>query len=202
MKEHGGKNRGDDFHIASGSVMKQYKNNAKSRKIHFELTKEELKSLISQDCYYCGSQPSNIVKTFSGRTKDNRSVSYNGIDRLDNSKGYVLENCVPCCHFCNWAKKDKTVEQFRNWIKKIYLRQYRKHTELTPGQLIDILFTTDYKCWWAQEKINNMSLTEEERLQAAVQAQEYNAKRTSLIRTIDYLLDFSENTNTDKTYAK
>ena len=36
---------------------------------------------------------------------------------------------------------------------------------------------------------------------AAVRAQEMNAKRTKLIRTIDEVLDFTEDTNTEKTYS-
>jgi hypothetical protein len=41
----------------------------------------------------------------------------------------------------------------------------------------------------------------EKSAQAAVRAQEYNAKRTKLMRTIDSVLDFSEDTNTEKTYS-
>jgi hypothetical protein len=37
---------------------------------------------------------------------------YNGIDRLDSSKGYVLENCVPCCSEINWAKRVMSFEDF------------------------------------------------------------------------------------------
>lgn len=198
----GKKNKVNDFHVASGTVLQQYKRNAKSRGLVFALTKDELKTLIVKDCFYCGAPPSNTVKTFSGRPGVHRAVMYNGIDRIDSSKDYILENCVTCCFICNWAKANMSVEQFRTWIKKVYIHQFKKTTDMTPGQLIDSLFTTDYKCWWAQEKIMDMSLSEEERLKAAIQAQEYNAKRTKLIRTIDELLDFSENTNTEKTYSK
>ena len=120
---------------------------------------------------------------------------------MDNEKGYTFDNVVPCCSICNYAKKSMSKEQFLQWIKRIYINQYRKVTNLTPGQLIDLLFTTDYKCWWAQEKMLNMNLSEEERADEARKAQEYNAKRTKLIRTIDDVLDFSEDTNTEKTYS-
>ena len=28
----------------------------------------------------------------------------NGVDRVDNTKGYSVDNSVPCCKFCNTAK--------------------------------------------------------------------------------------------------
>lgn len=190
----------DDFHVASGTVLRQYKGNAKSRGLEFLLTKDDIKDFMKQDCFYCGNPPSNTVNTFSGRYRPDRAVRYSGIDRIDSLKGYTRDNCVSCCFICNHAKSNLSKEAFLNWVKRIYIRQYRKATELTPGQLIDLLFTTDYKCWWAQEKLMDQTLSNEERAKAALQAQELNAKRTKLIRTIDQMLDFTEDTNTEKTY--
>ena len=70
----------------------------------------------------------------------------------------------------------------------------------TPGQLIDELITTDMRCWFAQEDIMNPELPEHERLQAAIRAQQQNAKRTELIRAIDSMLADTEFSNTTKTY--
>ena len=36
---------------------------------------------------------------------------------VDSSIGYVFDNCVPCCKFCNMAKKQYPVEEFENWLK-------------------------------------------------------------------------------------
>jgi hypothetical protein len=46
-----------------------------------------------------------------------------GIDRKDNTKGYVLENSLPCCYLCNRAKGDKPYEEFILWV--VRLAQYR-----------------------------------------------------------------------------
>lgn len=70
----------------------------------------------------------------------------------------------------------------------------------TPGQLLDELITTDMRCWFAQEDIMNPKLSEHDRLQAAVRAQQQNAKRTELIRAIDSILAGTEFSNTTKTY--
>lgn len=57
--------------------------------------------------------------------------------------------------------------------------------EKTIGELIDSLITTDMRCWFAQEDIMNESLSEHDRLQAAIRAQEQNAKRSQLIAAIN-----------------
>jgi len=188
-----------EFRLKEDSVERDlyvnYKKTAKSKGYSFNLSFEEFIKLTTMSCYYCGVEPSNIHK------KRKKSYRYNGVDRVDNSKGYVLDNCVPCCSTCNYAKRTMTKDQFLTWVKRIYINQYRKVTDMTPGQLIDLLFTTDYKCWWAQEKLLDKKLSVEERAEEAKKAQEYNAKRTNLIRTIDKVLDFSDNTNTEKTYT-
>lgn len=72
----------------------------------------------------------------------------------------------------------------------------------TPGMLIDELFTTDYKCWWAQEKLLDENLSIDERVNQARKAQEYNAKRNKLIRAIDEVLGFLDSSPTEKTYPE
>lgn len=99
------------------SVYCDYKKGAKKRNIDFDLSKEEFLSLIKQKCYYCGDDPANIK-----RSQHNQMdfVIYNGIDRKDNNIGYILNNCLPCCSFCNFSKRDNTQEYFFNKINKIY----------------------------------------------------------------------------------
>jgi len=197
MVNHSGIRIKDSALVAARKIKDNYSRMAKRRGHIFELTDIQVKELIIQNCHYCGIQPSSVLNFHYNR----EPFLYNGIDRVDNEKGYTFDNVVPCCSICNYAKKSMSKEQFLQWIKRIYINQYRKVTNLTPGQLIDLLFTTDYKCWWAQEKMLNMNLSEEERADEARKAQEYNAKRTKLIRTIDDVLDFSEDTNTEKTYS-
>ena len=68
------------------------------------------------------------------------------------------------------------------------------------GVLIDELFTTDHKCWEAQDKIMDTSLSKEERLEASVQAHKLNKRRNQLIRAIDESVGQSETSVTEKTY--
>lgn len=70
----------------------------------------------------------------------------------------------------------------------------------TTMQLMDEFVTNQIRCWMAQEKIMDASLPDSERLQWAIRAQETNAKRTELIRTLDLRLNSPGVTNTSKTY--
>ena len=89
--------------------------NAKRRGYDFQLSKDFFKKLTSGPCFYCGSSPSNVT----GRPDYNGDYVYNGIDRVDNNKGYVPDNVVSCCRICNEAKKDRDISTFLVWIKKV-----------------------------------------------------------------------------------
>jgi hypothetical protein len=98
-----------------------YKHSARARKLSFTITNEDIKFISSLDCFYCGSPPRNIF----GPKRANGGYLQNGIDRVDNTKGYDLENCVPCCKQCNYAKRDQTTEEFYAWISR--LTRFRKN---------------------------------------------------------------------------
>lgn len=70
----------------------------------------------------------------------------------------------------------------------------------TLGELIDSLITTNLRCWFAQEDIMDKKLSEKERLEAAIRAQEQNAKRSQLIGAINDLLG-QEGFTATKTYT-
>lgn len=109
---------------------RQYVKGAKYRKYSFNLTKEEFGELIFQNCHYCDSPPSNIfsvksknrIQTFEKETK------YNGVDRVNNNKGYHKNNCVPCCKTCNTMKMKLSKEEFLEHISKIYENSKKKET--------------------------------------------------------------------------
>lgn len=82
------------------------------------LTDEDLLSITKADCYYCGSKPSNIIRL--KRKWGNIDIIYQGIDRIDSSKGYIPDNVRPCCKHCNFAKSTLTETQFFEHIERIY----------------------------------------------------------------------------------
>jgi hypothetical protein len=94
-------------------LFQTYQNNAKRRGHSWELTEEQFKSLILSPCYYTGRLPSMHLE----RSMD--SCIYNGIDRLDSSKGYTEENCVPCCSEVNYAKRIMSYSDFIQLCKEV-----------------------------------------------------------------------------------
>ncbi len=50
---------------------------------------------------------------------ENTDSQYNGIDRVDNSKGYILSNCKPCCGHCNYIKGPIPIGVVKHHISRI-----------------------------------------------------------------------------------
>jgi len=96
-------------------ILANYKDRAKKKKLKFNLTIEEFKEFITANCEYCDATPANVCK----KKRSNGEFIYNGIDRLDNTKGYIKSNCITACEVCNKAKRDLTLEEFISWIKRI-----------------------------------------------------------------------------------
>ena len=102
------------------NLFQSYKDNARHRNKVFDLSKENFLEFIDRECYYCGNLPNNTNKRF---LKYDKTFRYNGIDRMDNTKGYTKDNCVTCCETCNKAKLKMNIDDFKNWIKRIYEKQ-------------------------------------------------------------------------------
>ena len=93
---------------AYNKLYRDYKYGAKARGYDFDITIIDFKNIIKQNCYYCNSEPNKIQKTYYS----DEIIYYNGIDRMDNDLGYVLDNCLPCCTMCNQAKHNHSKDFF------------------------------------------------------------------------------------------
>lgn len=94
-------------------VLGIYKLNARKRNLEWKLDKASSVALILSSCHYCGSPPANKIKGSRGSV-----FAYNGIDRVNNSDGYTVENTVSCCSICNHAKHTLSSDVFTEWILK------------------------------------------------------------------------------------
>ncbi len=94
----------------------QYKRHARNRGIKYDLSREDFEVIIRKPCAYCGNPAGNKAKTKNIK----EPFPYNGIDRLDSSKWYYLENCVPCCGTCNKAKRSMSRVEFLDLVTRIY----------------------------------------------------------------------------------
>lgn len=96
-----------------------YRRRAERSGISFTLTKKDFRDITSGYCHYCGEDSEhnkNETRRYEGRT-----YLCNGIDRVNSSLGYDVENCVSCCDVCNRMKMAHSVEFFKQHIIRIYL---------------------------------------------------------------------------------
>jgi hypothetical protein len=97
-----------------------YVKGATQRKLDFKLTKTQFNELIIQECFYCNYHKSGEV---------------NGIDRIDNDKGYIIENVVTCCQTCNSLKGASHPQEFIDKIIAIY--NYKEKSEVIDYAIVD-----------------------------------------------------------------
>lgn len=85
---------------------KSYKSRAKAKGIEFTLGRYEFIIKSKNPCYICGFE----------EKEENKS---NGIDRVDNNKGYVSSNIASCCWNCNRAKNNMSLFEFKTWLNRL-----------------------------------------------------------------------------------
>ncbi len=98
-----------------------------------DLSLEDFLRLSQLPCYYCGSSSRNSSMYNRYTTRHNRAkyrsvlddlsqgnFYYNGLDRIDSSIPHTLSNVVPCCKWCNYAKSNRTLDEFKAWIKQLH----------------------------------------------------------------------------------
>lgn len=111
------------------SLYKRTRNTAKHRNLKWIISFEEFYNLSNTNCHYCKSEPNkkyNVYITLKGRYTslntewcDKAWIIFNGLDRIDSSKDYSIENVVSCCTYCNFAKNDKSYDDFLRWLKRV-----------------------------------------------------------------------------------
>lgn len=90
------------------NIYNTYKYRAGRKEIKFELSIKEFNNIISNGCYYCGLES---------------NINNGGVDRIDSSKSYNIDNCVSCCYICNLLKNEYSIESFIDICGKISTNQ-------------------------------------------------------------------------------
>lgn len=81
------------------------KNKAVRTKHQFKLTYDEYIEIIKENkCFYCNESLPEYGS---------------GVDRINSNKGYVQNNCRPCCTMCNRMKSNYTESEFLSQMDKI-----------------------------------------------------------------------------------
>jgi hypothetical protein len=92
------------------AMYQDYKHSAWARMLSFKLSFRQFQKLTQKECFYCGQKPEKRFRKFH--------FTANGIDRKNNTKGYVLTNLLPCCSICNRAKGEMTFNDFMNYLRR------------------------------------------------------------------------------------
>lgn len=83
-----------------------YKTRANVAGYTFTISQTQFDEIIRNPCYLCG--------------KENTSIHQNGIDRINNSVGYEIDNLAACCGDCNWIKSDYVLDNVIDKAMAIY----------------------------------------------------------------------------------
>lgn len=102
-----------------------YKKRAEKKQLDFEISEDDFYSLIIKKCYICGKKP--------------EEEHINGIDRIDNDKGYVYNNIEACCGECNYMKNKFSLQDFFDKLRKI-----KKH-KLIDFKIVNSEFRYQHK---------------------------------------------------------
>jgi hypothetical protein len=78
---------------------------ARKRNLPWELSREQFMSFWQKPCVYCGD-----------------AIPAIGLDRIDNTKGYTMDNIVPCCTTCNGMKSYLGLDDFLDRCCRIAAR--------------------------------------------------------------------------------
>ena len=116
IKESALRRRISKNHSEVTAIILGYKRHAIARGYKWELNRDDVKKIINKNCFYCGSSPNNIKKT---KNSLGEGLYYSGIDRINSTKDYIKNNCVPCCRICNYAKSNLSIKAFQEWAIKI-----------------------------------------------------------------------------------
>lgn len=102
-----------------------YQRTADLKNLEFCISFDDFCVLVRKPCHYCGEL---------------QERGFNGIDRKDQSVGYIMTNAVSCCSVCNYMKNTLSDYVF---IKRIeHILSYNK---LIDGELSWDLFTDTKK---------------------------------------------------------
>jgi hypothetical protein len=90
------------------------------------LSFEKFLELSQLPCHYCSTPPNNRANIFKKKLGssdfaiEHGIFIYNGLDRLDNNYPHNVDNVIPSCIKCNWAKSKMSYKEFLEWISIVY----------------------------------------------------------------------------------
>ena len=98
-------NRNLKFNKSIAGQWRYRKYDAARKEREFQITQDQYQEIVTnpKGCYLCGDTAVQL-----------------GVDRIDNSKGYTVDNIAPCCSPCNTSKGTKTLQEWKRKQNDIY----------------------------------------------------------------------------------
>ncbi len=124
-------------YMHTGHVYRSYKQGAEKRNLEWDILPQHLEYLIFQDCFYCGRPATKGTIAKDRKYKLQPTQKRNGIDRIDNSLGYNLNNVVTCCYICNRAKSFMGYKEFIEYLDDLV--EYRHNLNVFTKEFEIIL---------------------------------------------------------------
>lgn len=123
----------------------RYTIRASKKNLEFALSQDEFDAIKCQPCYLCGKQ--------------SNSQHLNGVDRLDNNKGYSLDNVKSCCFGCNHIKRNYVLEDMFTKFMDIYsfniIDKQADHSDvILQHVLVELIESDEHNV--ANERENNV----------------------------------------------
>ena len=133
-----------------------YQKDATRRGISFHLNMEDFVDIIKRPCAYCG----NISE----------EKQFNGIDRVDSTCDYVIDNCVSACTLCNYLKHVMPVDLFFSRVEHILTYSGKIQANLHPDAFPNFI-SGDYAAFVKSANIRNIEfrIVESEFLEIVIQ---------------------------------
>lgn len=91
---------------------RNYVGSANQRGLVWDISFEYFSKWVLYPCGYCRGMD---IRKLNGML-----MYCNGLDRIDNSKGYIVDNIMPCCGRCNRMKGTMDMQDFIDQVKHIY----------------------------------------------------------------------------------
>jgi hypothetical protein len=109
-------------------IYASYRAAALKRNYTFNLSFIQFIDYLYSDCFYCGASPSNYINKYGF------TYWYTGVDRVDNTKGYSTNNCVPSCKQCNTLKMGVTPAMIYKLYHLLFNNDYlEEQSEILNG---------------------------------------------------------------------
>ena len=71
--------------------------------------------------------------------KQTTETNINGVDRIDNTVGYTVENCKACCKECNHMKNNFALDVLMGKIERIHANWKERELPILQAQIYSIV---------------------------------------------------------------